>query len=93
MFLYMIAELSAINSVINLLTGLDALPCLIVEVLVTTAYTCKYQVANITIASISNFMFSFGRVQNLLHHGQCTGSSSTGTHCHLFDRHWDKAAH
>lgn len=39
MFLYMIAELSAINSVINLLTGLSGLPALIVEVLITTIYT------------------------------------------------------
>ncbi|KAK6341950.1 hypothetical protein TWF730_001434 [Orbilia blumenaviensis] len=39
MFLYMVAELSAVNSVINLLTGLDGLPALIVEVVVTTIYT------------------------------------------------------
>ncbi|KAJ6264122.1 hypothetical protein Dda_0264 [Drechslerella dactyloides] len=39
MFLYMVAELSAINSVINLLTGLNGLPALIVEVAVTTIYT------------------------------------------------------
>ncbi|KAK6353415.1 hypothetical protein TWF696_005380 [Orbilia brochopaga] len=39
MFLYMVAELSAVNSVINLLTGLNGLPALIVEVAVTTIYT------------------------------------------------------
>src|SRR5436190_13201888 len=40
-FLYMIAELSAISQIINLLTSLDPLPALIVEVLVTTIYTGK----------------------------------------------------
>ncbi|KAF3915717.1 hypothetical protein AA313_de0201674 [Arthrobotrys entomopaga] len=39
MFLYMVAELSALNSVINLLTGLNGLPALIVEVAVTSIYT------------------------------------------------------
>lgn len=41
MFLYMVSELSAIGQAINALTGLDALPILIVECVVTTVYTCK----------------------------------------------------
>lgn len=35
----MIAELSALQQVINLLTGLDGLPAVVVEVVVTSAYT------------------------------------------------------
>jgi Na+/proline symporter len=41
LFLYMVSELSAVGQVINLLTGLDGLPVLIVECIVTTIYTCK----------------------------------------------------
>lgn len=41
MFLYMVSELSAIGQVVNALTGLDALPILIVECVVTTVYTCE----------------------------------------------------
>lgn len=40
LFLYMVSELSAVGQVVNLLTGLDGLPVLIVECLVTTIYTC-----------------------------------------------------
>ncbi|KAI1501659.1 hypothetical protein F5X99DRAFT_382078 [Biscogniauxia marginata] len=39
LFLYMIAELSAIGQVITALTGLDGLPVVIVECIVTTVYT------------------------------------------------------
>ncbi|KAK4102726.1 hypothetical protein N658DRAFT_422475, partial [Parathielavia hyrcaniae] len=39
LFLYMVAELSAIGQVINLLTGLNGLPVLIVECIITTIYT------------------------------------------------------
>lgn len=41
MFLYMVSELSAIGQAVNALTGLDMLPVLIVECVVTTIYTCK----------------------------------------------------
>lgn len=41
MFLYMVAELSALQQVLNSLTGLDPLPIMIVEVVVTTIYTCE----------------------------------------------------
>jgi Na+/proline symporter len=42
LFLYMVAELSAVGQVINALTGLDGLPVIIVECVVTTVYTCKW---------------------------------------------------
>lgn len=41
MFLYMVSELSAIGEAVNALTGLDALPILVVECVVTTIYTCR----------------------------------------------------
>jgi Na+/proline symporter len=40
LFLYMVSELSAIGQVIALLTGIDGLPVLIVECVITTIYTC-----------------------------------------------------
>ena len=40
-FLYMVAELSALQQIINALTGLNGLPVVIVECAVTTIYTCK----------------------------------------------------
>ena len=40
-FLYMVSELSAIGQVVNLMTGLDPLPVMIVQCVVTTIYTCK----------------------------------------------------
>lgn len=48
LFLYMVSELSALNQIINALTGLDGLPAVIVEVVVTTIYT-----------SIGGFKISF----------------------------------
>lgn len=41
LFLYMVAELSAIGQVVNLLTGLDGLPVMIVQCVITTIYTCQ----------------------------------------------------
>lgn len=41
LFLYMVAELSALGQVIGALTGLDKLPVIIVQCAVTTVYTCK----------------------------------------------------
>ena len=40
-FLYMVAELSALQQIVSALTGLNGLPAVIVECAVTTAYTCK----------------------------------------------------
>lgn len=42
LFLYMIAELSALQQIINALTGLNGLRAVIVECAVTTIYTCEY---------------------------------------------------
>ncbi|KAI0130096.1 hypothetical protein BJ170DRAFT_300375 [Xylariales sp. AK1849] len=39
LFLYMVAELSAVGQVVTALTGLDGLPVVIVECVVTTVYT------------------------------------------------------
>lgn len=39
LFLYMVAELSALQQIINALTGLNGLPAVIVECFVTTVYT------------------------------------------------------
>ena len=39
LFLYMVAELSALQQIITALTGLDGLPAVIVECVVTTIYT------------------------------------------------------
>lgn len=36
----MVAELSALQQIVNALTGLDGLPAVIVECAVTTIYTC-----------------------------------------------------
>ena len=38
----MVAELSALQQIINALTGLRSLPAVIVECTVTTAYTCMF---------------------------------------------------
>ena len=42
LFLYMISELSAIGQVVNLMTGLDGLPVIIVQCVITTIYTCTF---------------------------------------------------
>ena len=41
LFLYMVAELSAVGQVVEALTGLDGLPTVIVECVITTIYTCE----------------------------------------------------
>ncbi|KAI9715227.1 MAG: hypothetical protein M1828_000925 [Chrysothrix sp. TS-e1954] len=48
LFLYMVSELSALQQIINALTGLNGLPAVIVECVVTTVYT-----------SIGGFKISF----------------------------------
>jgi Na+/proline symporter len=40
-FLYMVAELSALQQIVTLLTGLNGLPVVIVECAITTIYTCE----------------------------------------------------
>lgn len=39
----MVSELSALQQIINALTGLNGLPAVIVECFVTTVYTCMQQ--------------------------------------------------
>ena len=51
----MVAELSALQQIINALTGLDGLPAVIVECAVTTIYTCKPGYACAMISSISSY--------------------------------------
>lgn len=41
LFLYMVAELSALQSIVNSLTGLNGLPVVIVQCAVTSIYTCE----------------------------------------------------
>lgn len=41
LFLYMVAELSALQQIVEALTGFSGLPAVIVECAVTTIYTCK----------------------------------------------------
>ncbi|EON99074.1 putative urea transporter protein [Phaeoacremonium minimum UCRPA7] len=50
LFLYMVAELSAVGQVVTTLTGLDGLPVVIVECVVTTIYTSLggFQISFIT---------------------------------------------
>lgn len=43
MFLYMVAELSALRQAVNALTGMNGLPAVIVQCVVTTIYTCTCQ--------------------------------------------------
>lgn len=40
MFLYMVAELSALQQIVTAMTGLDGLPVVIVQCAITTIYTC-----------------------------------------------------
>ncbi|MCJ1332992.1 hypothetical protein MMC10_009686 [Thelotrema lepadinum] len=47
LFLYMVAELSALQQIINALTGLDGLPALIVEALITAIYTGQNHTYNV----------------------------------------------
>lgn len=41
LFLYMVAELSALGQVVGALTGLDKVPVVVVQCAVTTIYTCE----------------------------------------------------
>ena len=47
MFLYMVAELSSLQQVINALTNLNGLPVVIVEVFITSIYTCTSDISPI----------------------------------------------
>ena len=41
-FLYMVSELSAMQQIVTALTGLDGLPAIVVQCVVTTIYTCTF---------------------------------------------------
>ena len=45
MFLYMVAELSALGQIMTALTGMNGLPMVIVECVVTTIYTCQCSIS------------------------------------------------
>jgi Na+/proline symporter len=66
MFLYMVAELSALQQIINILTGLNGLPVVIVECAVTTIYTCEIPSPSpeayriwLTLVALGGFKVSF----------------------------------
>ena len=61
----MVAELSALQQIINALTGLDGLPALIVEAVVTAIYTGKSQNHN---SQLSTNYDSLGGVSYLIHY-------------------------
>jgi Na+/proline symporter len=67
MFLYMVAELSALQQIMNALTGLDGLPMVIVECTITTIYTCEELYRSFRMVPLINQ--SFGRVQDFVHYG------------------------
>jgi Na+/proline symporter len=69
MFLYMVAELSALQQIMNALTGMDGLPMVIVECAVTTIYTCKASYTRLSRIK-SDTLDSSGGVQDIVHHGQ-----------------------
>lgn len=99
MFLYMVSELSAIGEAVSTLTGLDALPILIVECVVTTIYTCKsadlcshsrptYTPAA---AGLTNISGSPRRLQSVLHDRQCPRRHGPWPHTDRY--HHDRRAH
>lgn len=45
LFLYMVAELSAISQVVTTLSNLDGLPVVIVQCVITTIYTCRTHIS------------------------------------------------
>lgn len=56
LFLYMVAELSALQSIVNSLTGLNGLPVVIVQCAVTTIYTCKSMCCVVSFSSAKTFL-------------------------------------
>lgn len=76
LFLYMVAELSALGQVIGALTGLDKLPVIIVQCVVTTIYTCesRFSACNRGRLLIGRWrLLSARRLQNLLPHRRHPG--------------------
>ena len=60
----MVAELSALQQIINALTGLNGLPAVIVECAVTTIYTCNFPSFKHS-EMVFDPLYSFGGLSNL----------------------------
>ena len=67
----MVAELSALQQIINSMTGLNGLPPVIIECFVTTVYTCKVLLLELFVET--NHLSSAWRLPHLFPHGQPTG--------------------
>lgn len=88
LFLYMVSELSAVGQVVNLLTGLNGLPFLIVECAITTIYTCKSEHQPRAGACLrANTSPSRRGVSGLLLHRQHPGSNGHRPHYHCCHHH------
>ena len=79
LFLYMVAELSALQQIINALTGLDGLPAVMVECAITTIYTCK-ELPGHSRRTGHQPVSSPGRFPRVFRHGQHPGRHGRGPH-------------
>ena len=68
MFLYMVAELSALQQIMTALTGMNGLPMVIVQCVVTTIYTCEILRAHAQ--DLTDVLCSAWRIQDLVYYGQ-----------------------
>ena len=87
LFLYMVAELSALQSIVNSLTGLDGLPVVIVQCAVTTIYTCK-SMCCLMMFRLPNHFFSSWRISHLFYHRQYSRSHGRRPHFHRGHLGW-----
>ena len=85
LFLFMVAELSALQQIIYALTGLDGLPALVIEAAITAIYTCKlaFEVVANMVNQLSSRRFSY-----LLHHRQYPGGHGGWTCCPGGHHYW-----
>jgi Na+/proline symporter len=65
-FLYMVAELSALQQIVNALTGLNGLPVVIVQCAITTIYTCTSTLPSFNKPNHLTLLPSSRRLQSLL---------------------------
>ena len=79
LFLYMVAELSALQQIVNALTGLNGLSAVIVECAVTTIYTCMPFPEQTLLLTLS--LSSTWRFPDFFHYGQHPRSDGRITHC------------
>lgn len=88
LFLYMVSELSAVGQVVNMLAGIDGLPVLIVECIITTIYTCKCWRRRKEDALADDMVVcSAGRLQDLVLHRQHPGNHGHGLGCYCNHLH------